>query len=51
MEVNTVTEKVVEVPKLVEVEKIVPHIVNVNRLIETVVERIVEIPILVERLK
>ena len=45
-EVEKKVDKIVEIPKVIEVEKIVPHIINVNSYIETIAEKIVEIPIL-----
>ena len=46
-----VHEKVVQVPKIVEIEKIVPQLVNVNRYIQNIVERIVQVPIIIEQVK
>lgn len=41
----------VEVPKFIEIEKIVPQLVRVNNYIQKVVERIVEVPMIIEQLK
>ena len=41
----------VEVPKIIEVEKIVPQLVNVNRYIQNIVEKIVEVPVIMEQVK
>lgn len=41
----------VEVPKFIEIEKIVPQMVRVNNYIQKVVERIVEVPMIIEQLK
>jgi hypothetical protein len=40
-EVDRRVEKLVERPKIVEVEKIVPHIINVNSYIETIAEKLI----------
>lgn len=41
----------VEVPRIVEVEKIIPQLINVNRYIQNIVEKIVEVPVIMERIK
>jgi hypothetical protein len=41
----------VEIPKIVEVEKLIPQIHNVNKYIQMIVDKIVEVPIIVEQVK
>ena len=41
----------VEVPKFIEIEKIVPQLVRVNNYIQKIVEKVVEVPIIVEQLR
>jgi hypothetical protein len=41
----------VEVPRIVEIEKIVPQLINVNRYIQNIVEKIVEVPVIMEKIK
>ncbi len=41
----------VEVPKFIEIERIVPQLVKVNNYIQKMVEKIVEIPMIIEQLK
>jgi hypothetical protein len=50
-EVERIEEKIVEVPKIVEVERIVPQLINVNKYIQNIVEKIVEVPVIMERIK
>ena len=50
-EVDRKVEKLVEKPRIVEIEKIVPHIINVNSYIETIAEKLIEIPVLLERVQ
>lgn len=50
-EIEKNVERIIEKPKIIEVEKIVPHIINVNSYIETIAEKIIDIPVLLERLK
>ena len=38
-------------PKIVEIERIVPQLINVNRYIQNIVEKIVEVPVIMERIK
>ena len=40
-----------EVPKIVEIEKVVPQLINVNKYIQNIVEKIVEVPVIMERVK
>jgi hypothetical protein len=39
------------VPRIIEVEKIIPQLINVNRYIQNIVEKIVEVPVIMERIK
>ena len=41
----------VEIPKFIEIERIVPQIQRVNQYIEKIVEKIVEVPVIIERIK
>ena len=41
----------VEIPKFIEIEKIVPQIQRVNQYIQRVVEKIVEVPVIIEHVK
>ena len=40
-----------EVPKLIEIEKVVPQIIKVNQYIHKIAEKLVEVPTLIETIK
>ena len=51
VEVTKHIDKIIEVPKVVELEVIVPQLVRVNQIIEQLVEKIVQIPVINEVIK
>jgi hypothetical protein len=36
--------KLIEVPKIIEVDRVIPQIIRVNEYIQKIVERFVEVP-------
>ena len=38
-------------PKLIEIERVIPQIIRVNQYIQKIVEKIVEVPTIIETLK
>jgi hypothetical protein len=41
----------VEVPKLIEIERVIPQIIRVNHYIQKIVEKLVEVPTIIETMK
>ena len=51
VEVTRNVDKIIEVSKVVEVEVLIPHIVQVNKIVEQLIEKVVQIPVIQEVIK